>query len=96
MKSTPLAADYHPVEVLWEDDDLIAGGCSGGVWGWPAELRWEALHWWQCLNLWEALFVAAVPQLWGGGIAEAGSAVCNAACSALVCRSALTCCWTVC
>lgn len=25
MKSTPLAADYHPVEVLWEDDDLIAG-----------------------------------------------------------------------
>ena len=25
MKSTPLAADYHPVEVLWEDEDLIAG-----------------------------------------------------------------------
>lgn len=39
--------------------------------------------------------MAAVPQLWGGGSAEAGSAVCNAAGSALVCRSGLTC-WGPC
>ena len=24
-RAVPLAADPHPVEVLWEDDDLIAG-----------------------------------------------------------------------
>lgn len=33
MKSTPLAADYHPVEVLWEDDDLIAGEGHLGFFG---------------------------------------------------------------
>ena len=28
MKAVPLAADVeHPVEVLYEDDDLVAGGC---------------------------------------------------------------------
>ncbi|PRW45465.1 pseudouridine synthase [Chlorella sorokiniana] len=31
MKSTPLAADYHPVEVLWEDEDLIAVNKPAGV-----------------------------------------------------------------
>jgi hypothetical protein len=33
LKAVPLAADHHPVEVLYEDEDLLAGEGQSGTAG---------------------------------------------------------------